>query len=176
MRRNMNLVLTLGAFAAATAYGQPPSIAPVPDPIELDPLRVVERYGQPDFAVSNLLVFRRSFAGLPADVTFFVSDGSVSELSFAFPVEDRDAEALRRDADRVLKRLRTLYGSPSGTVRTAGEFKSHVWRAELGEMLHTVVYTPDREEHTLLVARRSDSPGASTMERTAGEEPQEDLQ
>ncbi|MFW5744939.1 MAG: hypothetical protein ACOCWX_06975 [Spirochaetota bacterium] len=158
MYRPVMLLLALGSLIIPHAASEPPAIAPVPDRLELAPAGVVERYGRPDFAVSDLLVYRRSFAELPAAVAFFASDGLISEVSFAFAAEDRDASRLRKDADRVLKRLRVLYGRPSSVVREPGGFKSHLWRDARGEMLHTVVYAADREEHSLRLARRPPNP------------------
>mgnify|MGYP006290215209 FL=1 len=153
MYRPVILLLALGSVIVPHAASAPPAIEPVPDRLELVPGGVVERYGRPDFAVSNLLVYRRSFAELPAAVAFFASSGRISEVSFSFATEGRDAARLREDADRVLKRLRVLYGRPSSVVREPGGFKSHLWRDARGEMLHTVVYAADREEHSLRLAR-----------------------
>ncbi|MFW5741894.1 MAG: hypothetical protein ACOCW3_01025 [Spirochaetota bacterium] len=166
MYRPVCILLAIGAFAGLLAADEPTALEPVPDDVDLDPYAVVERHGRPDFAVRNLLVYHRSFAELPADVTFFFTDGLIREVSFAFPVENRDAARLRSDADRVAKRLRVLYGAPSATVRLSGAHRSISWRDDRGELLHTVVLTPGREEHTLHLAR-GDSPFAPPHARGA---------
>lgn len=156
MYRRTILLLAIGTLLTAPGVTEEPAIPPVPTEIAPDsgPRAVVERYGPPDFAVRNVLVYRRGFAELEADITFFFVEERVREVSFSFPAGGRGAEQLRSDADRVLKRLRVLYGPPANGVRSSGVARNFVWADRRGEMLHTVVYAADREEHTLRVTRR----------------------
>lgn len=115
-------------------------VPPVPDELNLDAAAVMERYGPPSFAVSNLLVYAGRYAGIAVDVSFYFVDGMLSEIAFGFPVDGLGPGQLRRHADRVLKRLRVEYGAPATRSSVDGEFKAHVWRSEAGELVHRVVY------------------------------------
>ena len=126
---------------------------PEPPPSTLDAESIVEIYGAPHFAVASLVTYRASFAELPVDVTFFLFDGVVDELMFAFPVVGKSEEELRRNADRVLKRLRVLYGPPLSIARAEGEYRIHLWGSDLGEIVHRAITGDDRLTHEIRARR-----------------------
>lgn len=123
------------------------SDGPVPSDVLADALEVSRRGESPLFAVGNLALHEVSYASLPALLSFSLEGERTRAIVVSFDAREGDPDGLRRDADRVLKRLRVRYGPPASVTRTAGEFKTHVWREGPRILVHTVVFTPGLERH-----------------------------
>ena len=101
----------------------------------------------PLFAVVNLAIHGGSFASLPAHVSFVLDDGRVRAVVISFDAREGDRNGLRRDADRVLKRLRVRYGPPASVTGAPDEYKTHIWSVGRRSLAHTVVFTAGLERH-----------------------------
>lgn len=112
---------------------------------------IVARMGMPTSAVGGLLLYRTVFADTPASLSYFVPDGRRAVVTLDFSSRDSD---LRRDADRVLKRLRVLLGAPANTTGVRGRYRTTVWRAARGSVEHTVVFGPDESRNTIHIYGR----------------------
>ena len=120
-------------------------ISPVPEIDEPTVESWIDSYGPPDLALGSLLAYRSEYAGLAADISLSIFADTIDEIIFAFPLLPA---SLRTDADRVLKRLLVDYG-PAVEVLSGADFSTHRWRDRRGELVHTVVYTPGREQHVI---------------------------
>ncbi len=120
------------------------------EPIDGDPAcaarELIAREATPLFAVSNLAIYEVSFASLAARLSVAFEEDRVRGFVISFDARERTQE-LRRDADRVLKRLRVLYGPPASVSRASGQFKTHVWADGPRILVHTVVFSPGLERH-----------------------------
>lgn len=146
------IVILGGAVLSVLPAAAGPAVTELPGSLDVDARSIVGRYGQPAYATGSLLIYDGSFAETAAGVTFFFNDDSLSAVTFAFPADGLTPRVLRRDADRVLKRMRILHGRPQSSTRS-DQFKTHVWSVPAGTMVHTVVYSPGRERHTVQVTR-----------------------
>lgn len=108
---------------------------------------IVGRGETPLFAVANLAVHEGYFASLPAHISFSLLDGRARTVVISFDARERNPDDLRLDADRVLKRLRVLYGPPASVTRAPGQYKTHLWSVGGRSLLHTVVFTQGLERH-----------------------------
>jgi hypothetical protein len=147
------LILLIGGAALSilpAATG--PAVTDLPGSLDVDAGSILRRYGQPAYSTRHILVYDGTFAEMAARVTFFFAEDRLSAVTFAFPTDGLTPSDLRRDADRVLKRMRVLHGRPVSSTRSE-EFKTHSWTAPAGTMVHTVVYSPGRERHIVQVTR-----------------------
>jgi hypothetical protein len=143
------MLLFLVLIAPISGQIEPDGIPPVPEGFALSAVDAIDRYGPPDLSLGSLLAYRTVFASLQADVSLLVLGDAVDEILFSF---DAGSATLRSDADRVLKRLRVLYGPPTTYLRSPDQ-KTHRWERLEGELVHTVVFTPGREQHFIRTAR-----------------------
>jgi hypothetical protein len=160
--------LTVGAKEDSTRYATSEylmgpgtnrsTIPPVPDRLDLTPSEVADLYGPPLTSFRNLMVYESGYADVEADVTFFFLDGTLAQISLAFPAEGVSRADVRRHADRVLKRLWVDYGPPSSVSRVAGIHKTHRWLNGSGELRHVVVYSEGSARHLLRVERTRSAP------------------
>ncbi len=146
------IILIGGAALSILPAATGPAVTELPGSLDADSGSIVGRYGQPAYSTRNMLVYDGTFAEMAARVTFFFAEDNLSAVTFAFPTDGLTPRDLRRDADRVLKRIRVLHGPPRSSTRS-DQFKSHVWNTASGTMVHTVVYSPGRERHTVQVTR-----------------------
>ena len=152
VRRTAAILLAFVLAAPAVSIAQqPPQLLPFPPGTRLDAPEIRNLHGLPDLAFGELLLYERTFAELPARVAFHLTDGWVFAVTFTFASAGLGPAALRRDADRVIKRLGVLYGPPVSMAGTQGVYKSHLWTTAVGTLEHTVVYITGVERHLIEV-------------------------
>ncbi|TFH04064.1 MAG: hypothetical protein E4H09_04195 [Spirochaetales bacterium] len=122
---------------------------PYPPDWEVTPQDILDAFGPPELAMSNLMTYVVSYADLQADVTCWMSGGTLERMSMAFDLADADVSSLRRAFTRVGKRLRLTYGVPDMITRSRFDYETHIWYLPGGEMRHQVIYTGGRAEHSL---------------------------
>lgn len=130
---------------------QPSQPLPFPPGTGLDAPGIRSLHGLPDLAFDELLLYERAFAELPTRIAFHLTDGQLFAVTFTFTSAGLGPAELRRDADRVLKRLGVLYGPPVSVTGAQGAYKSHIWSSAVGTLEHTVVYITGVERHLIEV-------------------------